>query len=289
MLYAQNKGTYYVQLEDDVIAKNGYYDDMMAFTKQEATRQWLYLEFSQLGFIGKMFRTQDLPLVAEFFIMFHKDKPIDWLLDHILWVKVCNPEKDHTDCTRRKESLKRRHRPSLFQHVGLHSSLAGKLQHLKDRDFGREQLFQAHSNPVAQLSSSLQHYQQHSLQRAYRGLDFLWALTPVKDDYILFTFPQPIHTSGFLFRSGNMKTGEDRFYNTTVEVLPSRRPAGGRLLELNSTHRDSAQDFVVVGAFEEGLAQGKIDERLQPIAALRLVVQSDAEVWAVLSEIFIKV
>lgn len=27
--------------------------------------------------------------------MFHKDKPIDWLLDHILWVKVCNPEKDH--------------------------------------------------------------------------------------------------------------------------------------------------------------------------------------------------
>ena len=26
--------------------------------------------------------------------MFHKDKPVDWLLDHILWVKVCNPEKD---------------------------------------------------------------------------------------------------------------------------------------------------------------------------------------------------
>lgn len=41
-----------MQLEDDVIARNGYYEDMMAFTKQEATRQWLYLEFSQLGFIG---------------------------------------------------------------------------------------------------------------------------------------------------------------------------------------------------------------------------------------------
>lgn len=26
--------------------------------------------------------------------MFYKDKPIDWLLDHLLWVKVCNPEKD---------------------------------------------------------------------------------------------------------------------------------------------------------------------------------------------------
>ena len=26
--------------------------------------------------------------------MFHRDKPIDWLLDHLLWVKVCSPEKD---------------------------------------------------------------------------------------------------------------------------------------------------------------------------------------------------
>lgn len=43
---------------------------------------------------GKMFRARDLPMIAEFFLMFHKDKPIDWLLDHILWVKACNPEKD---------------------------------------------------------------------------------------------------------------------------------------------------------------------------------------------------
>lgn len=40
------------QLEDDVIAKNGYYNDMKAFTKQDANNQWLYVEFSQLGFIG---------------------------------------------------------------------------------------------------------------------------------------------------------------------------------------------------------------------------------------------
>lgn len=43
---------------------------------------------------GKLFRTSDLPTIVEFFLMFHKDKPVDWLLDHILWVKVCNPDKD---------------------------------------------------------------------------------------------------------------------------------------------------------------------------------------------------
>lgn len=31
--------------------------------------------------------------------MFYKDKPIDWLLDHLLWVKVCNPEKDAVSTT----------------------------------------------------------------------------------------------------------------------------------------------------------------------------------------------
>ena len=43
---------------------------------------------------GKMFKSADIPFVVEFFLMFHADKPIDWLLDHLLWVKVCNPEKD---------------------------------------------------------------------------------------------------------------------------------------------------------------------------------------------------
>jgi len=33
-------------------------------------------------------------MIVEFFLMFHKDKPIDWLLDHFLNVKVCSPEKD---------------------------------------------------------------------------------------------------------------------------------------------------------------------------------------------------
>lgn len=41
-----------------------------------------------------MFKSADLSLIVEFMLMFYKDKPIDWLLDHIMWVKVCNPEKD---------------------------------------------------------------------------------------------------------------------------------------------------------------------------------------------------
>ncbi|XP_030594716.1 alpha-1,3-mannosyl-glycoprotein 4-beta-N-acetylglucosaminyltransferase B isoform X2 [Archocentrus centrarchus] len=287
MLYAQDKGIFYVQLEDDVVAKSSYYDDMKAYATKEDSKPWLYLEFSQLGFIGKMFRTRDLPMIAEFFLMFHRDKPIDWLLDHILWVKACNPERDGKHCEQQKATLKQRYKPSLFQHVGLHSSLPGKLQHLKDKDFGKQTLHKAHNNPTAEVRSSLKHYQEHSLERAYKGQDFFWAITPVEGDYILFNFFQPIHTSGYLFRSGNIETSGDKFFNTTVEVLPSNeltrdKPIGPR-------YRKSEDGFIIVGEFENGVAEGEIDAALQPVSALRLVIHSDSDVWALLSEILIKV
>ncbi|XP_032384270.1 alpha-1,3-mannosyl-glycoprotein 4-beta-N-acetylglucosaminyltransferase B isoform X2 [Etheostoma spectabile] len=289
MLYAQDKGTYYVQLEDDVVAKAGYFNTMKTYANQRS-QKWLYLEFSQLGFIGKMFQSRDLPMIAEFFLMFHRDKPIDWLLDHILWVKVCNPEKDAKDCDKQKAQLRYRYKPSLFQHVGLHSSLPGKLQQLKDKDFGQQSLFQAHNNPDAELSSSLKHYQAHSLERAYRGQDFFWALTPSQGDYVLFNFTQPIHISRYLFRSGNIETSGDKFTNTTVEVLPKNASARDRLvIGSSSSYKGSDKPFITIGAFENGVAEGEIEEVLQPISALRLLVHSDADVWALLSEILIAV
>jgi len=45
--------------------------------------------------IGKLFKSNDLPFIVEFILMFYRDKPVDWLLDHLLFVKVCNPEKDN--------------------------------------------------------------------------------------------------------------------------------------------------------------------------------------------------
>lgn len=56
-----------------------------------------------------------------------------------------------------------RHRPSLFQHIGTHSSLAGKLQKLRERDFGATQHFIAHKdNPAAKISTTLKAYKTHS-------------------------------------------------------------------------------------------------------------------------------
>ncbi|CDR00950.1 unnamed protein product [Oncorhynchus mykiss] len=142
---------------------------------------------------GKMFQAPDLNLIVEFILMFYKEKPIDWLLDHILWVKVCNPEKDAKHCERQKSSLRVRFRPSLFQHVGLHSSLAGKIQKLTDKDFLKPLLHKIHVNPPAEVSTSLKVYQGHTLEKTYLGEDFFWAINPTAGDYVLFKFDKPIN------------------------------------------------------------------------------------------------
>ncbi|XP_016140655.1 alpha-1,3-mannosyl-glycoprotein 4-beta-N-acetylglucosaminyltransferase B-like [Sinocyclocheilus grahami] len=290
MLYAQSKGTYYVQLEDDIVAKQGFFQSMKKYIEQVLSEEWLFLEFSQLGFIGKLFRTSDLPMIVEFFLMFHKDKPIDWLLDHILWVKVCNPEKDLKHCNNEKARLKRAYKPSLFQHVGLHSSLPGKIQNLKDKDFGNQVLFKGHYNPPAELSSSLEKYQSHTLERAYNGDDFFWGLTPKRGDYILITFTTPQAVKGYFFRSGNIETNGDRFYNTTVEVLPNNNSVKEKVTrgEL-ACCKTSSDGFVQIGSFKNGVAEGEVDGALGQIVAMRLHVHSDSDVWVLLSEIFIKV
>ena len=54
MSYAQTKGTFYVQLEDDILAKKNFITTMKSFALQKiATKEnWFVLDFCQLGFIG---------------------------------------------------------------------------------------------------------------------------------------------------------------------------------------------------------------------------------------------
>lgn len=42
-----------VQLEDDIVAKPNYLSTMRNFALQQPSEDWMILEFSQLGFIGR--------------------------------------------------------------------------------------------------------------------------------------------------------------------------------------------------------------------------------------------
>ncbi len=77
------------------------------------------------------------------------------------------------------------------------------LMWLQDKDFGKQVLFKPHFNPPAELRSSLEKYQTHTLERAYNGEDFFWGLTPKRGDYILISFTTPQAVKGWGTSTGH--------------------------------------------------------------------------------------
>ncbi|XP_025837722.1 alpha-1,3-mannosyl-glycoprotein 4-beta-N-acetylglucosaminyltransferase A [Agrilus planipennis] len=281
MTYCQNKGTFYLQLEDDILTKPHYFTKMKTFAIEKMDRKepWFLLDFCQLGFIGKMLRSSDLPWLIHFLQMFYSDKPVDWLLEDYFSMKSCvRATSESCNAVRKKKWI--HYKPSLFQHMGEHSSLKGKIQKLKDKQFGKVALFFPHSNPKAKVSSTIKHYKDYTLDRAYLGKTFFWGLLPQSGDKIIFEFSQPIVVKKFYFRSGNAEHITDKLYNTTVEVLPVDPIVQGSAWNVTS------DGYIIVGKFDLfGMAEGILNETISKISVLRLHVHSESENWTILSEI----
>ena len=285
MMYAQSRGTYYVQLEDDILTKPNFVAIMRDFAleKSAAHESWFVIDFCQLGFIGKMFSSSSLPILIQFFLTFFNDKPGDWLLDNVIQTKVCKLDQDFKKCQKEKQLLWIHYKPSLFQHIGTHSSLKGKVQKLKDKQFGKISLFKPHRNPPAQFESRIKHYKQYSFSRAYKGESFYWGLVPQPGDYILIKLNPPTELSGFKFVSGNAEHPSDRFEETNVEIMPDTKVSSDKWT-MNS------DGFFILGEFDNhGLAEGDIDyQSFGKISQVRLLVQKSHENWAILSEIHLR-
>lgn len=95
-------------------------------------------------------------------------------------------------CRMEKNKIWLHHTPSLFQHIGITSSLKGKIQKLKDKQFGKVPLFYSHKNPPATFASSIVPYKLHTADRAYKGETFFWGLLPQQGDTLQFVFNDPL-------------------------------------------------------------------------------------------------
>uniref|UniRef100_A0A915KRH1 MGAT4 A/B/C C-terminal domain-containing protein n=1 Tax=Romanomermis culicivorax TaxID=13658 RepID=A0A915KRH1_ROMCU len=113
------------------------------------------------------------------------------------------------------------------------------------------------------------------LQTVFRSL----RLIPQPGDWAIFNFTPPIRLDGFTLRSGNAEHPDDMFYNTSVELAPANRIAGGA--ELTRQNYPITDDgFYVVGWFSPtGLVQMENFSLTTPIASLRLVVHAESVNW----------
>ncbi|XP_018426881.1 PREDICTED: alpha-1,3-mannosyl-glycoprotein 4-beta-N-acetylglucosaminyltransferase B-like, partial [Nanorana parkeri] len=87
----------------------------------------------------------------------------------------------------------------------------------------------------------------------------------------------------YLFRSGNIEHPGDKLINTTVQVLPAEK-----VTNLPQDLQIDEDGFIQIGKFINGIAEGEINSVLGKMKAIRLKIITESPVWALLSEIFIK-
>ncbi|XP_064615595.1 alpha-1,6-mannosyl-glycoprotein 4-beta-N-acetylglucosaminyltransferase-like [Liolophura sinensis] len=127
--YSERISEYYLQLEDDVITVPGYVTAIRRFMGK--VPEWVCLEFSEIGFIGKFYRSPDVAKLAKFLTLFYSEQPNDVLYLHFNEINL---------------QFKRYvSRPTIFQHEGIQSSLLGRRQEMVDINF---QLWNRPSLPV---------------------------------------------------------------------------------------------------------------------------------------------
>nr|XP_009941241.1 PREDICTED: LOW QUALITY PROTEIN: alpha-1,3-mannosyl-glycoprotein 4-beta-N-acetylglucosaminyltransferase C-like [Opisthocomus hoazin] len=162
--FAANLSSYYLMIEDDVWCAKSF---LTAIRKALASREgsnWATLEFSKLGYIGKLYRSSDLPRLARFLLLFYQEMPCDWLLVHF---RLLLTQKDVI-----------RFKPSLFQHMGLYSSFQGTINRLEDDEFQADAL-DLPDNPPAALFTSMAVFENYEPLKAYSTAEgYFWGKDP---------------------------------------------------------------------------------------------------------------
>ncbi|XP_016150973.1 alpha-1,3-mannosyl-glycoprotein 4-beta-N-acetylglucosaminyltransferase A-like [Sinocyclocheilus grahami] len=133
-----------------------------------------------------------------------------------------------------------------------------QLGFIGDKDFLKPLLHKIHMNPPAEVSTSLKVYQGHTLEKTYMGEDFFWAITPMAGDFVLFKFDRPVNIE----RPKSLS-------HWSWYIKPSLQ----LILLVNKTR------------FEKGVAEGTVDPAFNPVVAVRLTVQKNSAVWAIISEV----
>ena len=259
--YCRNISTYYLQLEDDVSAVRGFAKRLQSFVEQKNNDNttWFCIQFCNLGFIGKLFRSSDLDEIVTYIIMFFDEQPGDLLLKYLQKIK-----------TQFQDIISY---PTLFQHEGVVSSLEGKEQRQKDWHFveshnvAKKTFFV--TNPAASISTTMRTFEDNFPIRAYDLSDrFFWGMTPVRGDYYRILLQSPQNFTRIYIKTGHFMRTSDVLENGAVWI-------------------SQGQEFFYYGKF----INGKYDTREQNITVTNdiicIVIQvtENQNQWLIIREI----
>jgi alpha-1,3-mannosylglycoprotein beta-1,4-N-acetylglucosaminyltransferase C len=245
--YGAPLSQYYIQIEDDVITALNFTAGIRQCIEQH--KQWTVLEFSVLGFIGKLFRSDDLERLARFLTMFYDEMPVDFLYIHFM--RVLAQQSDTIRC-----------RPSLFQHIGKVSLLASKQPNLlKDTAFlgDSKAVEQAteHAllgdNPPAEVYSTIKHHLDHGPRNAYETADrHFWGVSPQVNDIYCVLFKDSADIDEVEIFTANDAHGGDYLRGGVVLVSPEGQAGPSTEPRFAGQSVCKCQPWVQVGAAFSG-------------------------------------
>ncbi|CAK5087214.1 unnamed protein product [Meloidogyne enterolobii] len=74
---------------------------MLRFANNNSEKFFM-IEFSSLGFIGRMFHNNyDLLQMAHFILLLHTSLPVDWILQNVISSKFCPIDEGWPNCYRK--------------------------------------------------------------------------------------------------------------------------------------------------------------------------------------------
>ncbi|XP_005505396.2 alpha-1,6-mannosyl-glycoprotein 4-beta-N-acetylglucosaminyltransferase [Columba livia] len=262
LTFAANLSSYYLMIEDDVWSAKSF---LTAIRKALASREgsnWATLEFSKLGYIGKLYRSSDLPRLARFLLLFYQEMPCDWLLVHF---RLLLTQKDVI-----------RFKPSLFQHMGLYSSFQGTINRLEDDEFQPDAL-DIPDNPPATLFTSMSVFENYEPLKAYSTAEgYFWGKNPSAGSVFSIIFQQPVHVARVRVRTGSQERRGDFLRFGVLELGRWRGPNG----------RDCGT-YTTVGTFEKGTLERRGLQNVVPgpVECVRIRVTRDQSEWLIIQSV----
>eukprot|EP00927_Polykrikos_kofoidii_P041523 TRINITY_DN35404_c0_g1_i1.p1 TRINITY_DN35404_c0_g1~~TRINITY_DN35404_c0_g1_i1.p1 ORF type:complete len:580 (+),score=79.22 TRINITY_DN35404_c0_g1_i1:80-1819(+) len=245
MQYAAPLATYYLQMEDDISFAPHWVNKMSDYVKSAfppgfVTTEnvpWRMIDFSELGFIGKLFQSNELPRMARYLLLYYDQMPCDLLLP--VWSTTMGQAK-------RFEYFRRS--PALFQHIGVFRTLGG-FQILQETNFGNV-LF---DNPSASLFTNFtirptfaEHFAYRigpqntkkkpndvcAMNPAPKGPKqvkrcWFWAADVKAGQHLTITFRERINVKGVFAQFSLDKHPDDKLLNGEVQVADQRESPEG--------------------------------------------------------------
>ncbi|NXK94686.1 MGT4C acetylglucosaminyltransferase, partial [Formicarius rufipectus] len=262
LAFAANLSSYYLMIEDDVWCAKSFLTAIRKALASKEGSNWATLEFSKLGYIGKLYRSSELPRLAHFLLLFYQEMPCDWLLAHF------------RNLLTQKDVI--RFKPSLFQHMGLYSSFQGTVNRLEDDDFQANGL-DVPDNPPASLYTSMAVFEHYGPLKAYSSAEgYFWGKDPTAGSIFSIVFQQPAHVSRVRVHTGSEERRGDFLRAGVLELGWQQRHDG----------RDCST-YIPVGTFEKGTLdrQGLEKGVPGPVECVRIRVTQAQSEWLIIRSI----